>query len=63
MENERPMIHVRLSKSLLKKVDHAAVDLELDRARTIERLLQVALDCIEEHQRTPELTVVGGVTP
>ena len=41
--DDRPMVHVRLRRSLLKHVDHLAVDWELDRARTVERLLDRAI--------------------
>ena len=41
---ERPMVHIRLPKELLKAVDHESVELDLDRARTIESLLRKALD-------------------
>ena len=37
------MIHFRLTKALIKAVDHQAVDWELPRDRTIERLLESEL--------------------
>jgi hypothetical protein len=43
-EETRPMIHIRLPKAMIKSIDHISVDLDLDRARTIKRLLQQALD-------------------
>lgn len=42
--DERTMVHIRLPKPLLKRVDHRSVDWETDRARTIERLLERALE-------------------
>lgn len=42
-DDERPMIHIRLPKSMIRSIDHLAVDWELDRARTIERLLEGVL--------------------
>ena len=38
------MIHIRLPKPLIRRVDHVAVDWDLDRARAIERLLERALE-------------------
>lgn len=45
---ERPMVHVRLPRPLVKQVDHLSVDWEIDRARTIEKLLERALTEAEE---------------
>ncbi|HEU0073532.1 MAG TPA: hypothetical protein VFS30_05925 [Dehalococcoidia bacterium] len=47
MADERPMVHIRLPKELLKAVDHESVELDLDRARTIESLLRRALSLTE----------------
>ena len=44
MAEDRPMIHIRLPKPLVKRVDHIAVDWEVDRARAIQRLLETALE-------------------
>ncbi|MSQ10629.1 MAG: hypothetical protein EXR52_06440 [Dehalococcoidia bacterium] len=48
MEESRPMIHIRLPKALIKRVDHVAVDLDKDRAKTIEQLLATALERFDE---------------
>jgi predicted transcriptional regulator len=42
------MIHIRLPKALIKRVDHVAVDLDKDRAKTIEQLLDIALERFDE---------------
>ena len=42
MSDDRPMVHFRLDRTLLKRIDHIAVDWGLDRARTVERLLDQA---------------------
>jgi len=57
MEDPRPMIHIRLPKALIKSIDHVAVDLETDRARAIEHLLESALNSAE--RQTPELVGAG----
>ena len=46
---EYPMIHVRLPKALVKRVDHARIDLDMrrGRARMIEALLEIALDRLD----------------
>ncbi|MCH7659707.1 MAG: hypothetical protein IH933_03715 [Euryarchaeota archaeon] len=59
MEEDRPMIHVRLPKGLVKRVDHVSVEWEKDRARTIERLLELALETVPGHDTAPELALVG----
>jgi hypothetical protein len=43
VKEERPMVHIRLPRDLLREIDHQSVDLDLDRARTIELLLKEAL--------------------
>ena len=43
MTDERPMVHIRLPKVLVKRVDHLAVDWDTDRARAVERLLEHAV--------------------
>jgi len=48
--DDRPMIHIRLPKDLLKAVDHESVELDLDRARTIEQLLRRALGLAKEKE-------------
>jgi predicted transcriptional regulator len=50
MEDVRTMIHVRLPKDLVKKVDHLAVELESDRARAMEHLLRQALNAEKQIQ-------------
>ena len=59
MDDERPMIHVRLPKLLVKRIDHVRVEWELDRARTIERLLETALASVEATPEARQLEVVG----
>jgi hypothetical protein len=52
MEGEpREMVHVRLSKGLVREIDHLAVDWDTYRNRAVERLLQWAV----EQQRTGKL--------
>lgn len=54
MEGEpREMVHVRLSKSLVREIDHLAVDWDTYRNRAVEQLLQWAV----EQQRTGKLLV------
>ena len=48
MTDERAMVHIRLSKGLVKRVDHLAVDWETDRGRAVERLLESAVSEEEE---------------
>lgn len=63
MEEPRPMIHIRLPKALIKRVDHVAVDLDKDRAKTIEQLLDIALECLDQRQanvRSLERVAAGG---
>lgn len=44
LEDEaRPMIHIRLPKEMIRAIDHLGVDMDLDRARTIEHLLNDVL--------------------
>ena len=35
----RPMIHIRLPRELVKRLDHVAIEWRMDRGHTIERLL------------------------
>lgn len=46
--DDRPMIHIRLPKALIRRVDHARVDMDQDRARAIERILELGLATIEK---------------
>ena len=48
MEESRPMIHIRLPTALSTRVDHVAVDVDKDRAKTIEQLLAAALERFDE---------------
>lgn len=50
---ERPLIHVRLSRDVLKRLDHLAVEMELDRARTLQKVLEKGLPAYET--RYPEM--------
>ena len=55
--DERPMIHIRLPRPLLKQVDHAGIEMERDRARTIEHLLEMALETVGDQ---PEPALATG---
>lgn len=55
-DNDRPMIHIRLPKSLIRLIDHVGVDLDTDRARTIERILEQGL---AEMERREEKVTIG----
>lgn len=59
MEDSRPMIHVRLPKPLVKRIDHVGVDWDIDRARTIEKLLELALEKLDQQQGISELQLAG----
>jgi metal-responsive CopG/Arc/MetJ family transcriptional regulator len=41
--SEREMVHVRLPKPLIKKLDHLAVELDEYRSGAIEKILQWAV--------------------
>ena len=43
------VIHVRLPKELVKRIDHLAVDEDLYRQDTIKKLLTIALGVVSEH--------------
>lgn len=43
MSDDRLVIHVRLPKRLIKLTDHMSIVWDLDRGRTVERLLEEAL--------------------
>lgn len=47
-DEDRPMVHIRLPKPLVRRVDHLAVDWDTDRARAVERLLRDAVPQAEE---------------
>lgn len=47
-KDPRPMIHVRLPRPLLKRLDILSVELETDRARALERVLEIGLPRAEE---------------
>ena len=42
-EGDRVVIHVRLPRGLVKRIDHAAVETGEDRARAVERLVELGL--------------------
>ena len=46
--DDRPMIHIRLPKPLIRQIDHVSVDLDQDRARTIERVLEAGLRSFQQ---------------
>jgi hypothetical protein len=54
MPDENPMIHVRLPRSLVKRVSLVGAYMEKDRAHTVEALLEIALNCLEHHPRASE---------
>lgn len=43
MADAKVMVHIRLSKDVLKAVDHLAVEWDTYRGEAIERLLRAAL--------------------
>lgn len=57
--DSRPMVHIRLPKTLVRRVDHLAVDRDLDRARAIEQLIEIALGSLETQEPQRELRTVG----
>ncbi len=42
-DSDRTMIHIRLPRELVARIDHEAVDRELDRSRMVESLVQLGL--------------------
>jgi len=44
---ERKMIHVRLSRALVKRLDRVALETDVDRARIVERVIEAGLPQIE----------------
>ena len=48
MPKDEQMIHVRLPRELVRRVDHACVDLGLTRAGTVAKLLESALERLKE---------------
>ena len=48
MQEDSEIVHVRLPKELIKKIDHLAVDEDLYRQGVFERLLVIALDVVGE---------------
>ena len=61
MEDEfRPMIHIRLPRPLLRQVDHASVDMDQDRARTIEKLLELGLEVWRQGGQSESALVSAG---
>jgi hypothetical protein len=45
---EKEMVHIRLSKPLIKKLDHLAVDFDEYRSNAVERILEWAVGEIEK---------------
>jgi hypothetical protein len=56
-QDDKEMVHVRLPRSLVKRIDHMAVDADLYRAGAIERILVWAVERLdtEQHGEIPEL--------
>lgn len=48
------MVHIRLPKRLIKAVDHAAVDAEMNRSETIESMLRFAIERRLSEARTDD---------
>jgi hypothetical protein len=48
-ETATTMIHVRVPKTLIRRLDILAAYRSMDRAKTVEELLETALDCLERH--------------
>ena len=46
MNKDLELIHVRLSKTLMKRLDHWAVEQDIFRREAVERLLTLALDAL-----------------
>lgn len=44
---ERKGTYIRLDRKLFRTIDHLAVEWELDRARTIERLVRLGLSTVD----------------
>lgn len=51
-KDPRPMIHVRLPRPLLKRLDILSVELETDRARALQRVLEEGLPSVERQVAT-----------
>ncbi len=47
--DDMEVVHIRLPKDIVKQIDHLAVDEDLYRQGTIEKLLAVALGVVSEH--------------
>lgn len=49
MEDDLRLVHIRLPRSLIRRVDHVGIEMDLrDRASTIERILREALPTMEQ---------------
>lgn len=48
---DREMVHVRLDRELVRKIDHLAVDWRMYRNEAIERVLREGLMNLETQQR------------
>lgn len=55
--DQRKMVHVRLPKTLLREIDHLAVDWDTYRNKAVEQLLAYAV----EQQKTGKVLI--SVTP
>ena len=60
MEDELRVVHIRLPRSLIRRVDHVGIELDLrDRARTIERILREALPEVEREAGIARMETVN----
>lgn len=50
-DDERVVIRIKLPRDLIKRVDHVALDLDVDRARAIEEMLTDFLPRFEARVR------------
>jgi hypothetical protein len=53
-EPDKEVVHLKLRKSLVKRIDHLAVDQEEYRQGMIERLLDFAMAYVDKAGKLPE---------
>ena len=61
MADDRPMIHIRLPRDLVRQLDIVAAFQGTDRASTVEDLLETAIRCLERHDTTAAETNLAKV--
>jgi predicted transcriptional regulator len=44
---ERKMVHIRLPRALVKRLDRLAVEADLDRTQVVQRALEIGLPQVE----------------